>query len=100
MINYCIIYSSFLLVAIFKTTEQWSQANASLYAFTVDYYLNNNLLDQARCLLSKITGTECSSGRDYAALEWLDNQLPEDERPRRPSSQTIDAGLQKYDKHT
>lgn len=65
----------------------------------MDYYLNNNLLDQARCLLSKIAGTECSSGRDYAALEWLDNQLPENERPKRPSHQSIDAGLQKYDKH-
>ncbi|EDV22418.1 uncharacterized protein TRIADDRAFT_59003 [Trichoplax adhaerens] len=83
-------------VSIFEAANNWSQANASLYAFTVDYYLNNNLLDQARCLLSKITGTECSSGRDYAALDWLDSQLPKDERTLRPKHQSIDAGLQKH----
>ena len=40
-------------------------------------------------------GTDFASDRDFAALDYLDNELLGDHRPERPYTETVDYGLEK-----
>ena len=67
----------------------------TLNATMADHYLNSGREDEAYKLFQRLVGTSIAQPRDYAALEYFDRQLPENERPTRPYEHTVDYALEK-----
>ncbi|KAL9984671.1 hypothetical protein ACROYT_G006994 [Oculina patagonica] len=75
------------------------QMNSSipiLNSVMADYYLNNGHNEEARQLFERLVGTNFASDRDFAALDYLDNELLGDNKPERPYEETVDYGLEKF----
>lgn len=47
------------------------------------------------CYADFQVGTDFVTDRDFAALDFLDNELLGDNRPERPYEETLDYGLEK-----
>ncbi len=65
-------------------------------AVMADHYLTTGKEQDAYKLFQRLVGTSIAQPRDYAALEYFDRQLPENERPTRPYEHTTDYALEKY----
>lgn len=69
-----------------------------LNAAMADYYLNNGHHEEARQLFERLIGTDFASDRDFAALDFLDDDLLGDNRPTRPYEETVEYGIEKFPK--
>lgn len=75
------------------------QMNSSipiLNSVMADYYLNNGHNEEARQLFERLVGTDFATDRDFAALDFLDDELLGENRPERPYEETVDYGLEKF----
>ena len=66
-----------------------------LNAVMVDHYLNTGQNEEAWLLLQRLVPTKFASDRDLAALDYLDEEILGDNRPKRPYEHTVDFGLEK-----
>lgn len=83
------------------TKYRKGQMNTSippLNAGMADYYLNNGHHEEARQLFERLVGTDFASDRDFAALDFLDEDLLGDKRPTRPYEETVEHGIEKFPK--
>lgn len=60
-----------------------------------DHYLNTGQNEEARQLFGRIVKANFVSDRDFAALDYLDSELPKNKRPKRPREHTIYHGIEK-----
>lgn len=60
-----------------------------------DFYLNSGQNDEARKLFSRIVKASFATDRDFAALDYLDSELPPDERPKRKREHTLLYAIEK-----
>ena len=67
----------------------------SLNKCMVDYYLNSGRHADAIDALLRIVGTSFASDRDFAALDYLISELPEEKRPKRDEEHTVVAAIKK-----
>ena len=73
-----------------------NHSSPKLNGAMADYYLTNDREQDAYKLFQRLVGTSIAQPRDYAALEYFDRQLPEDERPSRPYEHTVEYALEMY----
>ena len=66
-----------------------------LNAVMVDFYLNTGQNKEAWLLLQRLVPTNFASDRDFAALDYLDEELMGEKKPERPYEHTVDYGLKK-----
>ena len=66
-----------------------------LNAVMVDYYLNTGQNKEAWLLLQRLVPTKFASDRDFAALDYLDEEIMGENRIKRPYEHTIDYGLER-----
>jgi len=79
--------------------HQKGQMNSSipiLNSVMADYYLNNGHNEEARQLFERLIRTNFVTDRDFAALDFLDDELLGENRPERPYEETLDHGLEKF----
>ena len=81
---------------ILHRTGRMNHSLPRVNAVMADHYLTTGKEQDAYKLFQRLVGTNIAQPRDYAALEYFDRQLPENERPTRPYEHTTDYALEKY----
>ncbi|CAB4038512.1 TPR repeat-containing DDB_G0287407-like, partial [Paramuricea clavata] len=81
---------------ILHRTGRMNHSLPSINAVMADHYLTNDREPDAYKLFQRLVGTSIAQPRDYAALEYFDRQLPENERPTRPYEHTTEYALEKW----
>ena len=76
-------------------TERMDHSSPKINAIMADHYLTNDREQDAYKLFQRLVGTSIAQPRDYAALEYFDRQLPENERPTRPYEHSVNYALEK-----
>ena len=79
-----------------STEEGFARGLLPVYRRFIQWYLSNKKFQEAGEIAFELVKCSKCEPHDFALLHLVDSELPPGQRPKRPQSTSLDAGLQKF----